>query len=127
MNKIKQLVIFALLIWVNKGFAVTVETTVNLNVYYPEYSRIDLVCGQMPNAAQKDVEFCCEAAFTGELLNEFKHFNIADNHICNGVMKKGYRCKTNTGGFVWGGSLGDRYLSYSSLIPKHLSLRLHSQ
>ena len=85
-----------------KCFAVTVETTVNLNVYYPEYSRIDLVCGQMPKAAQKDVEFCCEAAFTGELLNEFKHYNIADNHICNGVMKKGYRCRTNTGGFVWG-------------------------
>lgn len=46
--------------------------------------------------------FCCEAAFTGELLNEFKHSNIADNHICNGEMKKGYRCKANTGGFVWG-------------------------
>ena len=48
--------------------AVTVETTTNLNVYYPEYSRVDLVCGQMPKATQKDVEFCCEAAFTGELL-----------------------------------------------------------
>ena len=34
-----------------KCFAVTVETTENLNVYYPEYSRIDLVCGQMPKAA----------------------------------------------------------------------------
>lgn len=56
----------------------------------------------MPKAAQKDVEFCCEAAFTGELLDEFKHSNIADNHICNGEMKKGYRCKANTGGFVWG-------------------------
>jgi len=85
-----------------KCFAVTVETTKDLNVYYPEYSRIDLVCGQMPKSADKSVEFCCEAAFTGELLNEFKHFNIADNHICNGVMKKGYRCRTNTGGFVWG-------------------------
>ena len=83
-------------------FAVSVETTTSLNVYYPEYAKIDLVCGQMPKAAQKDVEFCCEAAFTGELLNEFRHSNIADNHICNGVMKKGYRCKANTGGFVWG-------------------------
>ena len=62
------------------GHAV-VEKTANLNVYYPEYSRIDLVCGQMPKAAQKDVEFCCEAAFTGELLEEFKHLNVADNHI----------------------------------------------
>lgn len=94
-------ILFLMLLQI-KSLAVTVETTENLNVYYPEYSRIDLVCGHMPKAAQKDVEFCCEAAFTGELLNEFKHSNIADNHICNGVMKKGYRCKTNTGGFVWG-------------------------
>ena len=73
-----------LLLLVLKCFAVKVETTANLYVYYPEYSRIDLVCGQMPKAAQKDVEFCCEAAFTGELLDEFKHSNIGDNHICNG-------------------------------------------
>ena len=83
-------------------YAVKVERPANLNVYYPEYSRIDLVCEQMPKAAQQDVEFCCEAAFTGELLEEFKHSNIADNHICNGVMMTGYRCKANTGGFVWG-------------------------
>ena len=84
------------------GYATTVKTTANLNVYYPEYSKIDLACEQMPKAAQKDVEFYCEAAFTGELLTEFKHLNIADNHICNGEMKRGYRCKANTGGFVWG-------------------------
>ena len=80
--------------------AVTVETTTNLNVYYPKYTKIDLVCGQMPKAAQKDVEFCCEAAFTGELLEEFKHSNVA-NHICSGELKKGYSCKANTGGFVY--------------------------
>ena len=100
MKKVISLITLALL--QISCFAVNVETTVNLNVYYPEYTKIDLVCEQMPKASQKDVEFCCEAAFTGELLNEFKHSNIADNHICNGVMKKGYRCKANTGGFVWG-------------------------
>ena len=101
-NMKKFLFIVALLVQQIDVLAVTVETTVNLNVYYPEYTKIDLICGQMPKAAQKDVEFCCEAAFTGKLLNEFKHTNIADNHICNGEMKKGYRCKANTGGFVWG-------------------------
>ena len=100
MKKVISLITLALL---QIGcFAVNVETTANLNLYYPEYTKIDLVCGQMPKAPQKDVEFCCEAAFTGELLNEFKHSNIADNHICDGVMKKGYRCKAHTGGFVWG-------------------------
>ena len=91
----------ALLTISTNGFSVTVETTATLKVYYPDFSRIDLVCGQMPTPAQNDVEFCCEAAFTGELLNVFKHLNIADNHICNGEMKKGYRCRANTGGFVW--------------------------
>lgn len=100
MKKVISLITLALL---QIGcFAVNVETTTNLNVYYPDYTKIDLVFGLMPKAEQKDVEFCCEAAFTGELLNEFKHSNIADNHICNGEMKKGYRCKANTGGFVWG-------------------------
>ena len=92
--------IIALLILAFKGHAVTAVTTTNPNVYYPEYTRIDLVCGQMPKAAQKDVEFCCEAAFTGELLEEFKHSNVA-NHICSGELKKGYSCKANNGGFVY--------------------------
>lgn len=100
MNRIVSMITLVLL--QISCFAVTVETTANLCVYYPEYTKIDLVCGRMPKTAQEDVEFCCEAAFTGELLIEFKHANIADNHICNGVMKKGYRCKANSGGFVWG-------------------------
>lgn len=102
MNKSKTILFAVMLINVFDCLAVTIETTVNLNVYFPEYTKIDLVCGQMPSTSQKNVEFCCEAAFTGELLKEFKHTNIADNHICNGVMKKGYRCRANTGGFVWG-------------------------
>jgi len=77
--------ITALLILQIEGYAVTVETTTNLNVYYPEYTKTALVCGQKPMAAQKDVEFCCETAFTGELLNEFKNSKIADNHICDGI------------------------------------------
>ena len=64
--------IMALVLLQIRCFAVNVETTTNLNVYYPEYTKIDLVCGQMPKAAQKDVEFCCEAAFTGELLNDLQ-------------------------------------------------------
>ena len=99
----KKVIAIMVLVLLQIGcFAVTVETTANLYVYYPEYGKIDLVCGQMPKTSENTVTFCCEAAFTGELLSEFKHSNIADNHICNGVMKKGYSCRANTGGFVWG-------------------------
>lgn len=100
-NRRKLLLIAVLMTVTIKCLAVTVEKTANLNVYYPEYTRIDLVWGQMPKTSQRNVEFCCEAAFTSELLKEFKHRNIADNHICNGEMKKGFRCRANSGGFVW--------------------------
>ena len=102
MKEFKTISIIAFLAVAVNCHAAKVETTDNLKVFYPEYTRIDLVCNQMPKASNREVEFCCEAAFTGELLDEFKHMNIADNHICSGVMKKGYRCKANTGGFVWG-------------------------
>ena len=62
MKKLLSIVVLGALAAI--GHAATIEKTTNLNVYYPEYTRIDLVCGQMPKAAQKDVEFCCEAAFT---------------------------------------------------------------
>lgn len=93
MKKILLMIVF--LSFTLNGVATNVETTANLYVYYPAYSKIDLVCGLMSKVADNSVEFCCEAAFTGELLTEFKHSNIADNHICNGVMKKGYRCRAN--------------------------------
>lgn len=73
MSRIRSMCFLVTLLMSLKGFATNVETTANLNVFYPEYTKIDLVCGQMPKTSQKDVEFCCEAAFTGELVNEFKH------------------------------------------------------
>ena len=42
-----------------------------------------------------------EAAFTGELLDTFKHSNIAGDHVSNGIRHKGYSCKRNNGAFVW--------------------------
>ena len=59
----KRLMICLVAVMAVGAQAATVETTANLNVYYPEYTKVDLVCGQMPKAGQKDVEFCCEAAF----------------------------------------------------------------
>ena len=73
MKKKRIVNVVALLVAIVNSYSTTLETTANFNVYYPDYSKIDLVCGQMPKTNQKDVEFCCEAAFTGELLSEFKH------------------------------------------------------
>ena len=61
-----------------------IEITKNLIIYYPQYSNVDLACGQMPQKTDYDVLFCCKAEFTGDLLEEFKHSNIAGHHVSDG-------------------------------------------
>lgn len=80
---------------------VTVTETEGLNIYYPNYSRIDLVCGKRPSSDDVDVILIAEGAFTGELLDQFKHTNIAGDHVSNGKREKGYKCKRNNGAFVY--------------------------
>lgn len=72
-----------------------------LILYYPDYTNIDLVCGTMPSVKDTRVIFCAEAAFTGELLKEFKHSNILGDHVSGGVRYKGSGCKRNTGAFIY--------------------------
>lgn len=85
-----------------------------LIIYTPDYSSIDLVCGTMPSQSDKNVIFCAEAAFTGELKKEFKHSNILGDHVSGGKRYKGTGCKRNTGAFVYyGGKWKFLYKNYS--------------
>lgn len=77
------------------------DTTDGLNIYYPQFDRIDLACARMPSPNDSSVIFCAEAAFTGVESKLFKHSNIAGNHVSRGTFFKGYSCKTNTGCFLW--------------------------
>ena len=78
-----------------------IETTNDLIIYYPQFLSIDLACGKMPEKTETNVLFCCEAAFTGDLLKEYKHSNIAGHHVSGGKFYRGYKCKPNTGCFVF--------------------------
>ena len=90
------------------------EEKSNLIIYTPDYSSVDLVCGTMPNQSDKNVIFCAEAAFTGELLKDFKHSNILGDHVSGGMRYKGTGCKRNTGAFVYyGGKWKFLYKDYS--------------
>ncbi len=78
------------------------DSTVNgLIVYYPQFSRIDLVCEKMPSQQDDSIIFCAEAAFTHELLDEFAHSNIDGDHVSGGKRYKGAKCKDNSGAFAW--------------------------
>ena len=80
---------------------VEIKDTLGLKIYYPNFSKIELVCGEIPSKEDKNVIMFAEAAFTGELLREFKHTNIAGDHVSSGRRERGYKCKRNTGAFVF--------------------------
>ena len=95
------------------------DSTVNgLIVYYPNFNRIDLVCGKMPSQQDTSVVFCAEAAFTHELLDEFAHSNIDGDHVSGGKRYKGAECKDNSGAFAWFGDSKWEFVNgeYSELL-----------
>ena len=51
--------------------------TLGLIILYPQYESMDLVCGTVPSKKDARVILFAEAAYTGELLEEFKHSNVA--------------------------------------------------
>ena len=72
-----------------------------LMLLFPSYSKVDLVCGTMPSMNDNSVLMCAEACFTKRCLIEFDHYNVAGDHVSNGVRYHGYKCERNTGAFVY--------------------------
>lgn len=79
-------------------------------------TKMDLLCGQIPTPKNDSLILVFAGAFTGEQLKEFRHSNIAGDHVSSGVRHKGYRCKRNTGVFSWSLEAGAQfhYQEYSS-------------
>lgn len=77
------------------------KDTLGLIILYPTFSKVDLVCGSTPSKDDRSVILFAEAAYTGELLDTFKHSNVAGDHVSAGQRYKGFKCKRNTGAFVY--------------------------
>ena len=60
-------------------------------------SYITMTDSVIPSQADSTIALCVEAAFTGELLKDFKTTNIAGDYVIDGTFHKGYKCKANTG------------------------------
>ncbi len=80
---------------------ITIEKNNGLIFYFPKYNTIEYAFGEMPTPMDSSILFCCSAAFTGEFLEEFKHSNVAGNHISKGVVYRGFTCGKNSGYFEW--------------------------
>lgn len=76
--------------------------TNGLIILCPEFTKLDLRCGNMPQNSEKNIILFAEAAYTGAPLEkEFKHNKIAGDHVSHGKRYKGYKCNRNTGAFVY--------------------------
>ncbi len=60
-------------------------------------SYIAMADSVIPSQTDSTIALCVEAAFTGELLKDFKSTNIGGDYVINGTLHKGYKCKANTG------------------------------
>ena len=96
-----------------KGDPVRIERHDSLTVYYPDFTRIDLVTEKMPSKNEKEVIFVCEGSFTGKVIDEFRHDNIAGHHVSSGTFYQGYKCGPNNGVFTWSPKSGWRFYNYS--------------
>lgn len=63
----------------------------------PEAAYITMADSVSPSENDLTIALCVEAAFTGELLKEFKSSNVAGDYVIDGIFHKGYKCKANTG------------------------------
>lgn len=66
----------------------------------PHNSYVTMVDSVIPNINDSTIALCVEAAFTGELLKEFKSTNVGGDYVIDGVKHRGYKCKANTGFLV---------------------------
>lgn len=93
--------------------------TLGMMILYPKYSRVDLICGTMPSKQDSSVILMVAGAYTGKLFDDFKHQNIAGDHVSSGKRYKGYKCKRNTGAFVfYNGKWDFLYKNYSYALDE---------
>lgn len=80
---------------------IEITDTLELKLYYPRYSRIDLVCGNMPAKNDSSIIFMASAAYTLKCLNKFEHSNIIGNHVSGGKLYHGSPSNTYRGAFIF--------------------------
>ena len=55
----------------------------DLKIIFPDYSKVDLVCGSMPSKNDSLVIFVAAAAYTGECLDSFRHKGVRRLQLLN--------------------------------------------
>ncbi|MCH5347415.1 MAG: YdcF family protein [Muribaculaceae bacterium] len=83
------------------GDFVDIRSTVNLNIYKPNYSKIDLTCINRPSKQNDSIIMMIGAAYTGKCLKEFDHTNIMGSHASKGEFFENPIGSRATGTFTY--------------------------
>ncbi len=83
------------------GSTMQIDTTYNLIVFKPNFSRVELEVGKMPEQQNDSVLFCAAAAFTSEELTDFSHDNIVGAYLTHGKHYHGKEVGNKYGRFVY--------------------------
>lgn len=67
----------------------------------PQFTRLELICGDAPDTTDTDIALCIPAAFSAIIRPDFDHINVAGYHISNGKKHKGFLSRNNTGGIIF--------------------------
>lgn len=68
----------------SKTYTMSIDTTFNLYVFQPSFSRIELKTGTMPSTENDSIAFCAAAAYTKSILDTFSIDNIIGGHVACG-------------------------------------------
>ncbi len=63
-----------------------IYNTGTVYVFFPEYSKIDLVCKDRPSKSDDSITWCSGAAFQHAVRLDFSHENIEGDHASNGEL-----------------------------------------
>ncbi|MDO4483226.1 MAG: hypothetical protein Q4C54_01975 [Clostridia bacterium] len=66
------------------GEETTIYRTDSVYVFFPEYTRVDLECGQRPSTRDESITWCSGAAFQHDIELGFNHLNIEGHHAAKG-------------------------------------------
>lgn len=97
---------------------ITRVDTLGLKVIYPDFSRVELVCGTMPSKDDMDVVLVFAAAYTGKCLKVFQHSNIVGMHVSGGKYYEGH---IYNGAFVYYNGMW-KFMSKSAEIKAEMPL-----
>lgn len=66
-------------------YSLQIDTTYNLFVFKPSFSRVELEVGTMPSKDNDSIAFCAAAAFTKSIKNQFTIDNIVGGFIAGKI------------------------------------------